>query len=66
MSICFRLGTAGGLVGIVRLFCFTFSTVTSLFPAGAERADSVCVQFLEEVFGVSLILGRFDFLISTL
>ena len=42
------------------------STVTSLFSVGAERADSVGVQFLVEVFGVSLILGRFDFLISTL
>ena len=36
------------------------STVTSLFSAGAERADSVGVQFLVGVFGVSLILGRFD------
>ena len=42
------------------------STVTSLFSAGAGRADLVGVQFLVEVFGVSLILGRFDFLISTL
>ena len=41
-------------------------TCTSLFSAGAGRTDLVGVQFLVEVFGVSLILGRFDFLISTL